>query len=83
MPEAFLVFAVIILNASRYTGMDLTAGPPVPTGEFPGGPASFVMRRSDGPVDFLDTHRVEIGKPVDFLEDILVTNLAGPIASCG
>ena len=34
------------------------ASPPVPTCEFPGGPASFVMRRSSGPVDFWDIHNV-------------------------
>ena len=33
-------------------GINFTAGPPVLTGEFPGGPANFVMRRSGGPIDF-------------------------------
>ena len=34
-------------------------GLPVPTGEFPGGPASFVMRRFGGSVDFfLNLHTV-------------------------
>ena len=33
-------------------GVNFTANPPVLTSEFPGGPASFVMSRSDGP-DFL------------------------------
>ena len=42
----------------NYTGIDFPASPPVPTGEFPGGPASFVMRRSSGPVDFWDIHKV-------------------------
>ena len=45
---------------------------------FPGGPASFVMRRSGGPVDFWDIHKVKTGKPVDFLEDLWITSLAGP-----
>ena len=31
---------------------------PVPTSEFLGGPVSFVMRRSGGPVDFWDIHKV-------------------------
>ena len=39
------------------TGIDFTPGQPVSTGEFPG-PASFVMRRSGGPVDFWDIHKV-------------------------
>ena len=39
-------------------GIDFTAGSPVPTGEFPGGPASFVMKRSGGPVDFWDIYKV-------------------------
>ena len=32
----------------------ITASPLIPTGEFPGGPASFVMRRSCRPLDFWD-----------------------------
>ena len=40
------------------TGIDFSAGPPVPTCEFPGGPASFLMRRSGGPVDFGDIYKV-------------------------
>ena len=55
-----------------------TAGPPVPTGEFPGGPATFVMRWSCGPVDFWDIHSVEIGKTVGYLKDMQITSLAGP-----
>ena len=39
-------------------GIDFTAGSPVPTSEFPGGPASFVMNRSGGPVDFWDIYKV-------------------------
>ena len=39
-------------------GLDVTAGPPVPTGEFPGGPASFVMRRS-GPEGPINTGKLE------------------------
>ena len=31
---------------------------PVPTGEFPGGPASLVMRRSGEPVDYWDIQKV-------------------------
>ena len=37
-------------------GLDFTAGLPVPTCEFPGGPASLVMKRSGGPADFWDIH---------------------------
>ena len=40
------------------------------------------MRRSGGPVDFLDIHpdihEVLIGKPMDFLKDLWVTSLADP-----
>ena len=39
-------------------GTDFTTVPLVPTGEFPGGPGSFVMRRSGEPVDFTDVHNV-------------------------
>ena len=41
---------ILLLVCIFSSGIDFTAGPPVPTGEFPGGPATFVMR---GPVDLL------------------------------
>ena len=34
---------------------------PVPTGEFPPGPASFIMSRSSNSVDFWDIHKVYNG----------------------
>ena len=40
----------------KLAGIDFTAGLPVPTGGFQGGPASFVMRRSSGPVNFCDIY---------------------------
>ena len=55
--------------------IDFTADPPVLTGGFPGGPASFVMRRSSRPVDFWDIHKVKIGKLLDFRKDLWSTNL--------
>ena len=47
-----LTLAVTVLQNPCYTqGLILL---PVVTGEFPGGPENFVMRRSGGPVDFWD-----------------------------
>ena len=34
------------------SGLDFSAGPPVPTGKIPGGPAMFVLNPSVGPVEF-------------------------------
>ena len=45
------------------------------TGGFPSEPARFEMRRSDGPVDFLDIHKVQIGNFVDFHKDLWITSL--------
>ena len=35
-------------------GFNFTAGSPVSTGGFPGGPVNFVIRGSGGPFDFLE-----------------------------
>ena len=48
------------------SGIDFTAGPLVPTSKFPRGLASFVMRRSGGPVGFGDIHKVSNGKTCGF-----------------
>ena len=36
----------------RVAGLDFSAGPPVPTGKIPGGPAMFVLNPSVRPVEF-------------------------------
>ena len=43
--------------------------------EIPLGFVSFVMRRTDGPVIFWNVLKINFGGPVDFLEDMWITNL--------
>ena len=49
-----IIKAYCNLKVSTLAGIDLTACHMVLTGEFPGRPASFVMRGSGGSVDFCD-----------------------------
>lgn len=43
-----------------------------------GGSRSSLMRRSSGPVNFLDNLESQIGCAVDFLKDLLILNLTSP-----
>ena len=52
-----------------YARINFTAGQSVPTGEFPGRPANFVMRMSGRPADFCDFHKLLIGNLGDFRKD--------------
>ena len=56
--EVFLFLFVTKTKRESDAGMDFTAGPLILTGEFPGGPARFVMRRSGGPFNFWDIQKV-------------------------
>ena len=59
----------------RNKNRDFTASPWVTTVEFPGGPVTYVMRRYNDPVNIWN---VNIGGPVDFLEDFWITNRTRP-----